>query len=199
MIELTHEVEQNMAKAPIADGDIFTISVTSTTGENFVLTSFHGDTNGLATIPVLEAILTVVPDNSKLLFGFDANCYFNSDGVKSLDLNVWLDKLKELGLNTNYNDVRGVNDYTCYNGRTFLQPQLNKAIPNGKIVEKGDVNQKDFIIFRESDYKPSNFKKDNTGNVEFIPDMVFPTLSFPSDHAVISCELHEASQKHSEL
>lgn len=32
-------------------------------------------------------------------------------------------------------------------------------------------------------------KKDNTGKRVYVSDMIFPTLTFPSDHAVVSAVL----------
>eukprot|EP01047_Picozoa_sp_COSAG01_P009317 COSAG01_NODE_381_length_17848_cov_10.220338_5_plen_89_part_00 len=40
-------------------GDLFAISVADSTGQAYLLASFHGDTNGLATLPVLRSILAV--------------------------------------------------------------------------------------------------------------------------------------------
>jgi hypothetical protein len=52
------------------------------TGESFVLASFHGDTNGLATIPIMQALHTCVQTQAetmgaapKMIFGADANTY----------------------------------------------------------------------------------------------------------------------------
>ena len=40
-------------------GDLFAISVLDRTGQPYLLASFHGDTNGLATLPVIRSILAV--------------------------------------------------------------------------------------------------------------------------------------------
>ena len=47
---------------------------------------------------------------------------------------------------------------------------------------KGDKNAKDFILFFHADYRVLRTDKDNTGRRTYIEGMVFPTLSFPSDH-----------------
>ena len=41
---------------PVANGDVFVISVHDVFGRPYLLASFHGDTNGLATKPVLAAV-----------------------------------------------------------------------------------------------------------------------------------------------
>ena len=44
------------AGTPVADGDIFVVTVEDVKGVKYLLASFHGDTNGLATIPVVKAV-----------------------------------------------------------------------------------------------------------------------------------------------
>ena len=92
------------------------------------------------------------------------------------------------------------NLYTTYNARTFLQPQLNKAVrfsdyDTSKLTDK---NPKDHILFGSTTSHLRNVSggkevrakyvfRDNTGDGNFIADMPFPTSSFPSDHAIV-CE-----------
>ena len=42
--------------APVSAGDLLAAAVDGLDGNKYVLASFHGDTNGLATIPVVEAV-----------------------------------------------------------------------------------------------------------------------------------------------
>jgi hypothetical protein len=44
------------AKVPVETGDLFVCLATDVNGNDYVLASFHGDTNGLATIPVVTAV-----------------------------------------------------------------------------------------------------------------------------------------------
>jgi len=46
----------------------------------------------------------------------------------------------------------------------YLQPQLNKAAKNTELQLKGDVNPKDFILFRADHFQTSGALKDNTGD-----------------------------------
>eukprot|EP00466_Bigelowiella_natans_P017169 jgi/Bigna1/142780/aug1.73_g17488 len=118
------ELSKNGEKVPVSDGDIFAIRALDNFGRKYILASFHGDTNGLATIPVVSAV-----------------------------------------------------------------DKLNKASKKSEFVEKGDRNPKDFILFYKGDFQEFGTTKDNTGNKKYIEDMVFPTLAFPSDHAVLSTTL----------
>jgi hypothetical protein len=90
------------------------------------------------------------------------------------------------GLTSCWGDVPNPSNYTTYNARTYLQPQLNKACKMEEKREKGDVNPKDFILFKKNDFEVVSTWKDNTGEKNFIEDMAFPTLTFPSDHAILS-------------
>ena len=54
---------------------------------------------------------------------------------------------------------------------------------------KGDKNPKDFIIFDANDFSVRWTTKDNTGEKKYIEGMVFPTLTFPSDHGITATSL----------
>ena len=51
---------------PVARGDILAITAKSKLGINFVVASFHGDTNGLATKPVLDAVVKAMKSDKSL-------------------------------------------------------------------------------------------------------------------------------------
>jgi hypothetical protein len=101
--------------------------------------------------------------------------------------------------------------HTTFNARTHLQPQLNKAVPFENVAMLGDRNLKDFIVFdattteeREHGQEDvweqplggetlaSAAARDNTGRAEYIEGMTFPTVDFPSDHAIVSAEIPAA-------
>lgn len=54
--------------------------------------------------------------------------------------------------------------------------------------------------FFDADFKVQSTNKDNTGRKVYVENMVFPTLSFPSDHGITSTVLVEvptaAASKH---
>ena len=77
-------------------------------------------------------------------------------------------------------------DYTTFNARTYLQPQLNKAVA---FADKDtsplvDRNPKDFVLWYAAQAELGSTGKDNTGRREYKEGIVFPTLEFPSDHGI---------------
>ncbi len=66
------------------------------------------------------------PDH-RILFGFDANAgYKRTEGwLSAEELVEWY---KSQGLSTHCGEIFAQYGCTTYNARTFLQPQLNKAI-----------------------------------------------------------------------
>mmetsp|Transcript_11006 Transcript_11006/g.12583 ORF Transcript_11006/g.12583 Transcript_11006/m.12583 type:complete len:190 (+) Transcript_11006:444-1013(+) len=171
----------------VAEGDIVAI-----TTNDFLLASFHGDTNGMATIPVVTAVKRLLDNkypDKKLLFGLDANTYEHAKPGKTQDVLEFAKVYVKLGLTSCWGDTPNPTNHTTYNARTFLQPQLNKASKRSEILKKGDVNPKDFILFNKGVYKLVRTTKDNTGKKRFIENWVFPTLDFPSDHGILSTQI----------
>ena len=163
-------------------------------GEPYVIASFHGDTNGLATIPVTNAVANAManvknkeffPPNHKLIFGLDANTYEGKPNSKQ-DVMEYGTSYVSNGFTSCWGDVPQKSNYTTYNARTFLQPQLNKACRQSEKRSKGDVNPKDFILFHKKYFQTVETWKDNTGEKRYIEDMPFPTMKFPSDHGILS-------------
>lgn len=94
-----------------------------------MLASFHGDTNGLATIPVVKAVEAVAKskDDARLLFGLDANTYHKGQAGKAQDVMEFAEAYLAMGLTSCWGDQPDPTNFTTYNARTFLQPQLNKV------------------------------------------------------------------------
>jgi len=75
-----------------ATGDIFSITVNGAgddSASKYMLASFHGDTNGLATIPVTTAVHNTKSSHfadHALIFGLDANTYEHSTPGKTQDV-----------------------------------------------------------------------------------------------------------------
>ena len=68
--------------------------------------------------------------------------------------------------------------------------QLNKAIRSAERLTRADKNLKDWIVFRRARAGGpgavcSQASRDNTGVGQFVPNQIFPTTSFPSDHAIV--------------
>jgi len=192
--EITKLVEASFPKGfkvPVAKGDILAITATSTHGIPFVVASFHGDTNGLATIPVVNAMVEAMGNDAelvshRLVFGLDANTYEHAKPKKQQDVLEFATSYNEHGLTSCWGDTPDPANYTTYNARTYLQPQLNKACKRDEKRAKGDVNPKDFILFAKDHFEVEQTWKDNTGKREYTEDMAFPTLQFPSDHGILS-------------
>jgi len=128
--------------------------------------------------------------NCKLLFGLDANTYSKpeKDQQGVVDFGAFYTDLK---LNSCYGPHPNPLNFTTFHARTHLQPQLNKAVSLEEKDLKGDKNPKDFILFFDSDFTVVSTTKDNTGKRVYIEGMVFPTLTFPSDHGITSTILKE--------
>jgi hypothetical protein len=94
-------------------------------------------------------------------------------------------------LNSCYGPSPDPLNFTTFHARTHLQPQLNKAVSLEEKDVKGDKNPKDFIVFFAADFNVLETVKDNTGEKKYIEGMVFPTLTFPSDHGITSTVLEE--------
>jgi hypothetical protein len=204
-VEITSLVEASFpegAQVPVAKGDILAITATNKFDVNFVVASFHGDTNGLATKPVVDAIVKAMKSDKalkghRLVFGMDANTYENAKPGKQQDVLDYANHYNSLGLTSCWGDTPNPKNYTTYNARTYLQPQLNKACKSTEKRAKGDVNPKDFIIFPKGDFTVVKTWKDNTGKRTYVEDMAFPTLEFPSDHGLLATILEPTSSSSS--
>jgi len=194
LAEITSLVSQEFpSNCPVAEGDLFAITVTGEDENSYLLASFHGDTNGLATIPVVKALNAVAQSlgSPRLIFGLDANTYEKGGADTGLqDVTEFAQEFVSLEMTSCFGDTPNPKNYTTFNARTYLQPQLNKAVKNTEKETKGDINPKDFILFYKSQFESTGIVKDNCGQKgKYIEGMVFPTLEFPSDHGIISCEL----------
>lgn len=184
---------------PLTDGDLLVLTaIDSEDGARYIFASFHGDTNGLATIPVTSAIhaYAVSKPNYKLIFGLDANTY-NKPKIDEQGMVQFAEFFSSKKMTSCYGSSPNPRNFTTFNARTHLQPQLNKAVRLEEKDVKGDKNPKDFILFFSSDFSVVATEKDNTGKRNYVENMVFPTLSFPSDHAVTSTVLAEKVSKKS--
>lgn len=191
--EITSQLTAPLPEGTVAPGDLLVVEVKDTAGTTYRIASFHGDTNGLATVPVTEAVIAGLPSSHKLIFGLDANTYEHGDEKKK-DVLEYEKMFRSNSLLSCWGEKVNPANYTTYNARTFLQPQLNKACRQSEKRAKGDVNPKDFILFRESDFTVSKTWKDNTGERKYVENVAFPTLQFPSDHGILATVLQDKRQ-----
>ena len=193
---ILNEIDKSIP-VPIANGDLNAIkAVNIEDNMKYIFASFHGDTNGLATIPIVTAVhkYSLINPEYKLLFGLDANTYKSPDNDQQ-GMVAFAEFYTSIKLNSCYGPKPNPNNFTTFHARTHLQPQLNKAVRLGEKDIKGDKNPKDFILFFDSEFTVVSTGKDNTGAHKYIENMVFPTLSFPSDHGVTSTTLIEKVKK----
>jgi hypothetical protein len=195
------------ADVPVAPGDVLALSINECPtfakaagrpAERFLLGSFHGDTNGLATVPVVRAMqrLAASVGDLSLLFGLDANTYARG-GAHTQDVLKFADEYARLGLSSCWGDRPDPANHTTFNARTYLQPQLNKAVKLSDLDKDGvgDKNPKDFILFHKGRHEVVRTAKDNTGRGVYLERTVFPTLQFPSDHGLLSTVLRATKAK----
>merc|ERR1719282_1379041 len=98
--------------------------------------------------------------NRRLVFGMDANTYENATPGKQQDVLDYAKDIVSHGLTSCWGDVPNPSNYTTYNARTYLQPQLNKACKQSDKRAKGDVNPKDFILFQKESFNVIKTWKD---------------------------------------
>jgi len=184
-------------EVPVDAGDLLVVSAKAANGRQHLVASFHGDTNGLATRPIVSALDKVYrssfPEGSSMICGLDANTYLKPrKPAEWLCVEEFSAACLEKGIKTCWREGQDFGEcLTTYNARTYLQPQLNKGIKSVEKLAKGDCSPKDHILFYASQYSAQDTVKDNTGERRYIEGICFPTLSFPSDHGVVSTVLEQ--------
>mmetsp|Transcript_63197 Transcript_63197/g.199644 ORF Transcript_63197/g.199644 Transcript_63197/m.199644 type:complete len:535 (+) Transcript_63197:40-1644(+) len=186
--------------AALAVGDLYAAVVRPAAGSPdatpCLLASFHGDTDGLLTVPVLDAICATREACGEpkpcFIFGLDANAYSKGAVGKKLGAQEFTEACAARGLGECWSGQTAVAPLECcttFNARTYLQPQLNKAVSRGAagMDPNTDRNPKDYIVFDTKQLVPAGPpERDNTGKRgAFDADAPFPTLNFPSDHAAL--------------
>ena len=167
-----------------ADGDLIVITATDKRGKAYLLASFHGDTDGLATATTLHAVHALaltLPPSTSLIFGLDANTYEKAKPGKQAAVSDFLADVASKGLAATSGKAHV---HTTYNARTYLQPQLQKACKALEKKSKGDCNPKDFILYSSGAFAVTDFGVDTTTKGTW-SDSVIPSLEWPSDHGLV--------------
>jgi len=160
------------------------------------IASYHGDSSGIETVPMVEALHSVSSDTTsplfghKLLIGVDANTHEKPSKGKC-SLGEMMLALVPLGLTTCWGDRPELEPCrTLCKARSFLQAQIKKGVRFDDRNELCDKAPKDFILFQRSVFRAAQMPtKDNTGSSKFIEDMFLPTSRFPSDHGILGARL----------
>mmetsp|Transcript_8717 Transcript_8717/g.22445 ORF Transcript_8717/g.22445 Transcript_8717/m.22445 type:complete len:522 (-) Transcript_8717:110-1675(-) len=205
--EFTANVIEKMAanqRGSLAVGDLLAMVVPVLDGgPPALLASFHGDTDGLATVPVLNAVCdaraayTEETGPTRLIFGLDANAYIEGIPGKKLGAREFAAACEARGLGECWKGFAAAEPEKCcttFNARTYLQPQLNKAVSHrqARNDKNTDRNPKDYVVFDKTQLEAKGAQpvRNNTGmRDKFDADAPFPTLHFPSDHAALLAEL----------
>lgn len=189
------------SRAKLADGDLIAVeAVGAATHRRHLILSFHGDTAGVLTLPVLKGVHRAIQHDYTdhvAILGLDANSYEKAK-QEQLSFKTFVEELKSMGFTSCFGDNpdTSVCKTTCC-ARTSLQPQLNKAVRYDDRVQHSDMNPKDNILFQSRHLAPAsshclgqpNPLKDNTGRLFFRDETNFPTLEFPSDHSIVAAVL----------
>jgi len=186
----------------ISKGELFVIKCTFPDNNNlYVLVTFHGDSNGRETIPTLEKIHDLMQHMqqelqqkslapAKLIFGLDANVY-EHPGKKKVQAETFVEAFKFFGFDSVFGSEWTPQRYTTFKARTYLQPQLQKAVKSADKIKEADINPKDYILFYG--FKPETWWIDNTGE-RYWKHAAFPTLKFQSDHGIVAATITEAHE-----
>lgn len=168
---------------------------------SWLLCSFHGDTDGLASVPLVTAAAAVRAarggaDALRLVIGLDANAHCAGVPGKKLGAAEFVGACAGLGLADCWGGRCAEAPAECcttFNARTYLQPQLNKAVSRTAAATdpSTDRHPKDYILFDGAQLETTCAPlRDNQGTRgKFDPDAPFPTLRFPSDHAALLTHL----------
>ena len=149
--------------------------------------------NGQSSIPLLQAVHSVASSESlKLLVGIDANTY-QPGSKKMLPAQEFAAFCDEAGMSICWGSSPAelaAAGCTTYNARTYLQPQLNKAVGRAEVAGSTHRHLKDYLLCYGSQGTFSNVLKDNTGKGpgNYEEDLIFPTLGFHSDHGSVSAQ-----------
>jgi len=218
VVEVTKEILDSLgqAKLSFACGDFCAFLVgsqsetdtnSSRTSGKFLLCSFHGDTDGLQTKTITSAVNTYVASHADLtvcVFGMDANTHVAHKDGKKQGVADFIDFVSE---STSFRccwSMCGVDvekdAFTTFSARTFLQAQLNKAVPMAEATSSPltDRHPKDHILISTPSLEPFDARVERINAVEFRdgeapkplafdPASMFPNARFPSDHAAVTC------------
>ena len=120
----------------------------------------------------------------------DANSYVEPKGGSRLGVDALGECLAQKGWRSTFGAPPSKAMVTTCAARTFLQPQTNKGNRAATRTTNGDTNPKDHILYvGASAQLVGEPHRDNTGSGCFQAGVTFPSIAFPSDHALIGAVL----------
>ena len=107
-------------------------------------------------------------------------------GGAGLDGGGFCALLRERGLGSCWDgqDLRGL--WTTFNARTYLQPQLHKAVGLEGVLDRRHMRLRDWVVFRAGQLAVAGVERDNTGRRGCFLARAMPSEGFPSDHAIVA-------------
>jgi hypothetical protein len=222
VVEVTAELMANASENEIdvncGDGDLFALrGYSPSTGEKYLLVSFHGDSNGLATpgvVAAVDALSSTEPfAQHRLIVGLDANAWeTEKKGVMGYE--TFMETLRASRLLCHLHTTPTLPGATATDAasacsssnpslasaissniaRTHLQPQFHKAVFLANVRSDSTAKPCDYILHRAAQFDcgpalEGDTHRDNTGRGVFVPGQLCPTLAYPSDHCVVSALL----------
>ena len=190
-IDLTKTLLNDIEGTWVAPGDLVVYSVAGVDGCRFLLVSFHGDSNGLSTQPIMEVLDTFARTrfgDHLLVVGLDANTHSELPDAYHQSLRSFCSFIAEHGMQSSWGHTPDPSFHTTCSARTSLQTQFNKAVSFEQRMSRKSL--KDWIVvYRHQLVEWSNVMRDNTGERRFVEGVVLPSLLFPSDHAIVLARL----------
>ena len=148
-VDVTARVAEGLRGDYLDAGDLFAVSILGLGGVRWLLVSFHGDSNGRSTQPVLTALhsahRSAFPDHI-LLAGIDANTHSHGPAQLRQGVGQFRRLLAEFGMVSVWDGEEDPFLKTTCSARTSLQPQLNKAVPFNRRFSEATVSLKDWIL-----------------------------------------------------
>lgn len=188
--DVLDELEAGVPVSPDSQ-ELIVCSAEDSDGRPFILGSFQGASNGSTTKAIVKAFSDAAEGlaDHTMVFGLDANTSLkNCTGI--LGVIDFLKHCGELGLRTCFPDGSDISECcTTRKARTYIQPQLNKAVRSDAKSTRGEANPRDHVLFQRAKFDVIKCYRDNTGKREYIEDQFCPTMHFPSDHGVVSVVL----------
>jgi hypothetical protein len=189
--DISQQVLDDLGGSWVAPGDLLVVCVEECSGgRRWLLACFHGDSNGLSTQPLVQAICDVASrcyEDHVLLLGIDANTHSASHDAYHQSVASFADFLRSQQLVSLWGDAPDPGAWTACSSRTFIQTQLNKAVAYRDRFTGSQRSLKDWILASERHVeRVGGAARDNTGGRAFVDGTVLPTLNFPSDHAIVS-------------
>ena len=193
-VDVTRHVLAHLAGVFTAAGDLLATTIRDAHGLPWLLASFHGDSNGLSTQPLLSALdkfaRETYPDHL-LLVGLDANTYSSVTDPAFHTVESFSAFLSDRQMVSLWGVSPTAGVRTAFSSRTYLQTQLNKAKPYSKRNSMSHQNLKDWILaYGPQTARITGVARDNTGRREFVEATVLPSVEFPSDHASVRAVFH---------